>query len=395
MNEEQLKAATQSMIDWLAHPQELGKAPSKIECTGTFVRNDMLYYIFRYKKGILGRWLLGVCGGYEGDELENCGHVISDMEPYDPDEAEDDAIALVDSIRSYWAEAAESPAPQETAPEQEAHSEPEAEETSAPREEPASPKEEPQKTVPAPAEPFVGFALLSQPSWDKEQFLRDLKQFWAVEPDQRSIKDESVMLVCGKAKAVVAMTPSPVPNGEAVANAKNNYMWKEAVSVAEAHQAHLTVAVLDRDSDPRQTGLLFVKLMDCCSRQCNVTGLYTSGTIMEPGFYREAASVIKSNQLPVLNWIWFQLYRSEKGMCCYTYGMKHFGKDEMEILDADGRPAKVRALLIEIAAYLLKHDAELKDGNTIGSSTEDKHAVTRSKGVALPGMTLKIEFKPC
>ena len=28
MNKEQLKAATVSMIDWLAHPAELGKAPA-------------------------------------------------------------------------------------------------------------------------------------------------------------------------------------------------------------------------------------------------------------------------------------------------------------------------------------------------------------------------------
>ena len=53
------------MKEWLAHPQELGKAPARIECTGTFELHGLRYYLFRYKKTLLGSWLLGVCGGYE------------------------------------------------------------------------------------------------------------------------------------------------------------------------------------------------------------------------------------------------------------------------------------------------------------------------------------------
>mgnify|MGYP006979826385 FL=1 len=51
------------MKEWLAHPQELGKAPARIECTGTFELHGLRYYLFRYKKTLLGSWLLGVCGG--------------------------------------------------------------------------------------------------------------------------------------------------------------------------------------------------------------------------------------------------------------------------------------------------------------------------------------------
>ena len=62
-------------------PPGAGKAPARIECTGTFELHGLRYYLFRYKKTLLGSWLLGVCGGYEGDELEHCGHVWSEMEP--------------------------------------------------------------------------------------------------------------------------------------------------------------------------------------------------------------------------------------------------------------------------------------------------------------------------
>ena len=79
----QRQAAYEAMKEWLIHPQELGKAPSKLEHAGEFDLHGLHYYIFKYKKSMLGPWLLGVCGGYEEGETEHCGHVFSEMEPYD------------------------------------------------------------------------------------------------------------------------------------------------------------------------------------------------------------------------------------------------------------------------------------------------------------------------
>lgn len=107
MAQTQENAALQAMKEWLAHPQELGKAPARIECTGTFELHGLRYYLFRYKKTLLGSWLLGVCGGYEGDELEHCGHVWSEMEPYDESTAVEKATAMVEMIRAYWMQQAE------------------------------------------------------------------------------------------------------------------------------------------------------------------------------------------------------------------------------------------------------------------------------------------------
>ncbi|MBM6752171.1 DUF4261 domain-containing protein [Mediterraneibacter glycyrrhizinilyticus] len=121
-------------------------------------------------------------------------------------------------------------------------------------------------------------------------------------------------------------------------------------------------------------------------------GIYSSGTVFEPQFYEGCAQMMKKNGLPILNWIWFGLWQREGGICCYTYGMSAFGKDEMEVLDADAKPSDVRDFLLNLVDYVLENDIVLNDGETIGFSAEDKHAITRSKGAALPGMTLKIEY---
>lgn len=102
MNRKQMEAARSAMSTWLAYPGELGKAPARIECAGTFELHGMRYYIFKYKKGLLGKWLWGVCGGYVGEGLEHCGHVFSEMEEYNPAGAEERAVEMVEWIRAYW-----------------------------------------------------------------------------------------------------------------------------------------------------------------------------------------------------------------------------------------------------------------------------------------------------
>lgn len=193
--------------------------------------------------------------------------------------------------------------------------------------------------------------------------------------------------------AAVSLMHYPVPHGEAAECAKNNYMWPEAKQVAQAHQAHLMVAVLGKEENLIERGKLYVKLLSVCCLQKNVTGIYTSGVVFQPHLYEGFAGMMKDDRLPIFNWIWFGLYRTEKGVSGYTYGMECFGKDEMEVLDVDAEPSEVRDFLTSMVGYVLEYDAVLNDGETIGFSADDKHSITRNKGVARPDkMTLKISF---
>ena len=74
------------------------------------------------------------------------------------------------------------------------------------------------------------------------------------------------------------------------------------------------------------------------------TGIYTSGVVFEPRFYEGFADMMKEDELPIFNWVWFGLYRSEGGLNGYTYGMDVFGKEEMEVLNADAEPESLAGL---------------------------------------------------
>lgn len=243
---------------------------------------------------------------------------------------------------------------------------------------------------------FVGFVLLSDIDWDKQQLIHDLKADWDVvaseEDSSKSHSDTLVFSINGM-MAAVSLMPAPVPDHEAERNAANNYMWSEAVNAAKSHKAHLMVAVLGRDTSCTERGRLFTMLTACCCKQPNATGAYTSGTVFEPCFYMDLAEMMKYGELPIYNWIWFGLYQNENGVSSYTYGMYLFGKDEMEVLDvSNAQPADVRSFLADMAVYVLENDVILNDGETIGFSESQKLPITRSEGVSLPGMTLKIGY---
>lgn len=246
---------------------------------------------------------------------------------------------------------------------------------------------------------FTGFVLLSKGEWDKEQFIRDMKEKWDIAVDEYDASeekdDDALVFEVGDLVAAVSLATYPIPNGEAELNAENNYMWEDAVKVAKEHCAHIMVAVLGKEENLLEKGKLYTKVVAACCRQEYATGIYTSGVVFEPRFYEGFADMMQDGELPIFNWIWFGLWRNENGMNGYTYGMDVFGKDEMEVLGTDAKPSDLRDFLASLVSYVLENDVELHDGETIGFAADDKHTITRSPGVGLPEeqMTLKISWE--
>ncbi len=363
MNTEQMKAAMESMKGWLAHPQELGKSPAKIECAGSFEQNGMRYYIFKYKKGLLGKWLLGVCGGYEGEALGHCGHVFSLMEEFLQETAVEKAKELAEKAASLQRERTES----------------------------VEKRKEHAGT-------FVCSVLLEKPEWDKEALLKELKEAWQIEDEpvgeeSEKTEDEFSFVICHhNALISVGLMPAPIPHEEAKYHAPDNYMWQGASEAAKKHTAHLLVAVMGRGMPALEAGKIFVKTTVSCCKQPGVLAVYANEIVYQPEFYTEAARMVQEDDIPLLNLIWFGLYRRKTGVCGYTNGMVLLGFDEMEVIDSTAAPSEIRDFLINIAGYVIDENVILRDGETIGFSAEQKLPITKSMGVAVDGNSLKIKF---
>lgn len=365
METQKIKDAKQQLTEWLCDPRELGEKPAKLEYVKTLIDPDGIEcMIFKFKKTLFSKWMLGV--------VSDAG-VFSEMQVYSEETAEKDAAECLDWLKTYWKDMAARQSGEST----DEH------------------KDEIGR--------FVAFALLSDKTWDKEQFRQDMKEDWGIEyePEEGETDENSEehqgcdaeLFQVGSATVILGFLDIPVPNGEAEQNAAMNYTWKEAVEVTRTHQAHIIVSVMGEHENPIEDGKLFVKVLASLCKQKNVIGVNTNGVVYQPQFYFAMKEMLEKGMFPTWGLIWFGVLRTEKGFHTYTIGMNHFGKDDMEILDADKDPNELRDFMIGIAEYCIEGNVALRAGESIGLTADQRCQISRSEGVCIDGMTLKIAYR--
>ena len=244
---------------------------------------------------------------------------------------------------------------------------------------------------------FTGFVLLNEAKFNREKFLKDLKEDWKITLDlgDDSENKEKDMLVgnIGDIMVAIALMPAPIPNNEAVEKAKINYKWKDAVKVAEEHKAHILVSLLG-EPDLVEGAKLYTKIISALTKQENCIGLYVTKTVLNPDMYRDFTEYyVENDMFPVENTIFIGVYKTDNGeINAYTYGMETFGKKEMEVINSLEQPKDIYNLLQAIADYVITSDVILQDGETIGFTAEQKISISQSKGVAVNGTTLKLAY---
>lgn len=248
---------------------------------------------------------------------------------------------------------------------------------------------------------FNGFVLLDSENWDKEKFIADFKEDWGIELSETDEKGEELegaeqllFAQTGAYTVVVGYIGAPIPDGEAEHWAGANFMWKEAVEVVSGHKAQLIVTIFGGDDDLLEKGTIFVKTACTALKQNNAIALYSDEMVYSPQQYLDFSGMMEDDGYPILNWIWFGIFADKKRAGIYTYGMRKFGKEEMEVLvDRESADLNdIRGFLLNITAYVLTEDVTLRDGETIGFSAEQKLKITLSPGVGVYGNSLKIEY---
>lgn len=244
--------------------------------------------------------------------------------------------------------------------------------------------------------PFVSFILLDEADFSVHQLAADLKADWGIEVADTDMDEEkkNLILTMDGMMTTVSLMPAPIPENEAVENAKTNFLWPEAVSIAQTHRAHLLVAVLPHQKPLTDAGILLVKLCVSALKQPHATGINTLGTVFAPEFYIDCAKLLNDGNFPIMNLVFFGLYSRDNGKTVsgYTYGMSYFDKDELEVQDSAHTTGEVYEFLTAIAGYVIESDVMLRDGETIGFSAEQKLSITKSAASAIDGESLKIGY---
>ena len=243
---------------------------------------------------------------------------------------------------------------------------------------------------------FVGFVLLDEVRFDAEKYVKNLKEDWGMSYDFEITHDNSNIIADNNGMILTAsLMPAPIPDNEAVEQAKTNYRWEKAVEAAEKHKAHLLVSVINRgDVDNIEGAKHYVKLLANATKQEGCLGINILGTVIHPQMYYDFAKLYDENDdFPIENIVYIGLYGDENNTVSgYTYGIEQFGKKELEIIKSSEEAEEVYNFLASISDYIITSDVVLNDGETIGFSEEQKIQISVSEGIALDGETVKLGF---
>lgn len=349
----------QEVVEWLEHPNELGKAPSKIEFTKEFTDPDGIHcLIFRFKKGMLSPWLLAI---------HSESGIFSEQEKYDEKRDIEQAQAMIDYLKSYWKSMALN--------------------------------EEERRGRVERAEGFHAFILKAEPKFEPDVFLQAYEKEWGVSlqeadeegkeardgVDARIYTDENGLML------VLGYMDFKIPEEEAEENARFNFMWKDAVATAASHTAHEIVSVMG-DGSLREQAMFYAKaVMTLCQMENNI-GVYANGVVYEPKMFLAMSELLHNDQLPIPVLVWCGLGQEEEGISGWTDGMKCFGFDEMEIVKMEQKPSELQNLLFSLVNYCINNDVAFRDGETMSLTTSMQLKIKKSKGINVDpdGETMKL-----
>lgn len=234
-----------------------------------------------------------------------------------------------------------------------------------------------------------GHILLSSDTCDWDMFKMQFFDDWQVEVDAEAVEDNLIFNL-GEITVTFSLVRELVP--AALETADNNYLWDNAADAIRTHQAHIILGIIGAEH-PLQRHILFTMAAASMLKQENAIGLYQYPVTRKAADYIEGAMTLKQDNFPITNWVYAGFYKGDSGLlCCYTYGLEQFGKEEIEIIDSHADMIMIYQFIYQVAGYLVAQNGTLEEGESIGFSEDRAYPVSRSAGAALEGTTIKIQF---
>ena len=189
--------------------------------------------------------------------------------------------------------------------------------------------------------------------------------------------------------------PAPIPAAEFESIYNYSYLWKDAEKEIKEHTQHAIVSLLGSNTPAVERYSLLSKVNASILRTCETAiGIYqgASTLLLPKNLYIDFADLLLDDMLPIQLWVYIGIINSDEKSSVYTYGMKEFGKSEIEIIDAKMKGSELYDFLLPVLDYVLRQDVTLRHGETIGFTEEQKIKITESKAVYLDGNSLKLEL---
>lgn len=206
---------------------------------------------------------------------------------------------------------------------------------------------------------------------------RELSAAWPALPPMTDVHEteENMLFNLGKSQAIVALMPAPIPWSDLEGPCATCTFWPEAAEVLSIHTHHLIVTVGSEDPPLERAKLLTQLVTALLAASESALGVYWGDAtlVIPPEMFRDFATELLPDGLPLLLWVDFRVGRAEEGGSRgFTTGLAKLGHMEVEVLSSPEKPKQLWERLTGLVGYLLENGPVVKDGNTIGSDENEK-----------------------
>jgi hypothetical protein len=176
----------------------------------------------------------------------------------------------------------------------------------------------------------------------------------------------------------LALMPVPYPATDLDGPIATAWLWPQQPPIANVkrHRSHLLITMSGGAADPVRRRLILTAVTALAARQPGVMAVYwPEGTqIVYPPVFIEMASTMRSPEAPPLClWVDLRVFRNNDGTTgLFTTGLPPLGHMEIEIPRIEMPTGELREWVLNVMDYLLENGPVLKDGETIGTSAEQK-----------------------
>jgi hypothetical protein len=229
---------------------------------------------------------------------------------------------------------------------------------------------------------------------DLKNFLKDFSHNYGDIITELTGDNSACVFTVDQEKIAIGFIGAPIPQGDIEGTAQYSYNWQTALEDTKDHKSHIIVSVMKGGVDQKKRYKIFTQVLCSLLRTTNAIGVYkgNQSLLIPKNDYLSEAGFMSDDYLPVNLWIYFGLRVSSRGNSGYTYGLKEFGKEEIEIVNSLHNLEEIREFLFNIASYVLDYDVIFQDGQTVGGSEDDKIAISWSKGQFVEGKSFKLAY---
>jgi hypothetical protein len=174
--------------------------------------------------------------------------------------------------------------------------------------------------------------------------------------------------------ALVALMPTPVPNGEADSAVRFSVSAVGTTWKLPEHQAHLVVTLEDASADsPTDTLSRFTALVAAVTETSDAVGVYwgSAGATHDPKFFLDIA---RERELAsrVMVWTGISLAReTEDRVSFLSRGMKQFELPDLLLIAPRSAGNAALGTFFDLIAYAVSIGTPLPEGDTVGRTAEE------------------------